>query len=163
MGGNGSKIDFQSLIQLNIDLYWSIFKFRAIFKVCPNSSVGSTLDIFPLILVDQRGREFKSTWRNNFFWPFFSVSNYINFYIYVICMLYSTQIRSQKVWVVYVYYRFILEQCVMSKQSKSIQFHFMLYFLLLDRSGPGIQKYVNPNHDYKPVIGSNMIHHTVRE
>ena len=82
--------------------------------MCPNSSVGSTLDIFPLILVDQRGREFKSTWRNNFFWPFFSVSNYIIFYIYVICMLYSTQIRSQKVWVVYVYYRFILEQCVSS-------------------------------------------------
>ena len=26
-------------------------------------------------------------------------------------MLYSTQIRSQKVWVVYVCYRFILEQC----------------------------------------------------
>ena len=80
--------------------------------MCPNSSVGSTLDIFPLILVDQRGREFKSTLRNNFFWPFFSASNYIIFYIYVICMLYSTRIRSQKVWVVYVYYRFILEQCV---------------------------------------------------
>ena len=26
-------------------------------------------------------------------------------------MLYLTRIRSQKVWVVYVYYRFIFEQC----------------------------------------------------
>ena len=94
-------------------MYWSIFKFRALFYMCPDSSVGSMLYIFPLILVDQRGREFKSTLRNNFFWPFFSVSNYIISYIYVICMLYSTQIRSQKVWVVYVYYRFILEQCAL--------------------------------------------------
>merc|ERR1712051_921272 len=87
---------------------------------CPNSSVGSTLDIFPLILVDQRGREFESTLRNNFFWPFFSASNHIIFYIYVICMLYSTQIRSQKVWVVYVCYRFILEQCALN-YSQSIK------------------------------------------
>ena len=107
----GQKLDFRALfseIQTCIGLFLSL---EHCYKMCPNSSVGSTLDIFPLILVDQRGREFKSTWRNNFFWPFFSVSNYINFYIYVICMLYSTQIRSQKVWVVYVYYRFILEQC----------------------------------------------------
>ena len=88
--------------------------------MCPNSSVGSTLDIFPLILVDQRGHEFKSTLRNNVFCPFFSASNHIIFYIYVICMLYSTQIRSQKVWVVYVCYRFILEQCALN-YSQSIK------------------------------------------
>ena len=96
-------------------MYWSIFKFRTLFKMCPDSSVGSTLDIFPLLLVDQRGREFESTLRNNFFWPFFSASNYIIFHIYVICVLYSTWIRSQKVWVVYVYYKFILEQCAVFK------------------------------------------------
>ena len=101
-------------------MYWCIFKFRALSYMCPDSSVGSTLYIFPLILVDQRGREFKSTLRNNFFWPFFSASNYIIFYNYVICMLYPTRIRSQKVWVVYVYYRFILEQCGLNRHHFNI-------------------------------------------
>ena len=35
-------------------------------------------------------------------------------------MLYSTQIRSQNVWVVYVCYRFILEQCELQKLIKHV-------------------------------------------
>ena len=107
----GQKLDFRALFSEIKTCIGLFFKFRALFYMCPDSSVGSTLYIFPLILVDQRGHEFKSTLRNNFFWPFFSASNHIIFYIYVICMLYPTRIRSQNVWVVYVYYRFILEQC----------------------------------------------------
>ena len=57
--------------------------------------------------------------RNIFFGIFFSLSDYIFFNIYVICMLYSTQIRSQKVWVVYVCYRFILEQCEIERREKT--------------------------------------------
>ena len=44
-------------------------------------------------------------------------------------MLYSTRIRSQKVWVVYVYYRFILEQCdVLYFRFLTNDYYFSVFF-----------------------------------
>ena len=49
-GGNWSKIGFKSLFQWNLGKDWIIFKFGTHFNKSPDSSVGSMLDFFLLIL-----------------------------------------------------------------------------------------------------------------
>ena len=49
-GGNWSKIGFKSLFQWNLGKDWIIFKFGTHFNKWPDSSVGSMLDFFLLIL-----------------------------------------------------------------------------------------------------------------